>query len=881
MMEAPAVRSTVRAVALAVLFGVLLACFGLGTYLSLKMVLRSANPAWLTTTQGDIVRVAVVRPGGPADGVLRKGDEIVAVDGVGVASPYDVRGAFRSERPGRTHEFLIRRDGRLQRMALATVPYGFSFASFSILGFIPVSALFLVTGGIVLVLRPHDKQALLLALMFGLFTVTIGSDGPSLDRLPLWMAGTLIAGGAAAAFFWPVFLHFFLVFPEPSPLLRRFPRLERAIYIVPACWAVLFLIAGVLAVSDPHLGRMIFAGTSGVFDLRFWLRALVMTYAAGGLLSLVFNYRQASLSSRRRLRVVVAGSLAGFLPLLALEAVTFFVEVQTLGLWTVRFLFLAVLLTVPILPVSFAYAIVRHQVIPVRMMIRRGLRYLLVAKGFLLIEALAVVTALGYLLTGSRGDALERLGRHTDIVVSLLVTAGILGLLTLIHRRVMPVIDRRYFRGPYDAQRIVGEIGAAARSTGTFDSLVDLVAARIAEALHPEDVTILLRDAASEEYVPAGSAASAPWPRVPVHDPVADRLRASPRPLDVEESPWSGPPPSALLLPIVTKGDLLGILSLGPRLGDLPYSTEDKELLNAIAWQLAFALENSQLVHRMAEEERLRREISMAGEVQRRLFPERPPESGRLELAGLCHPAQGIGGDYYDFLALGGGHIGLAVADVAGKGISAALLMSVVQASLRSQARADGVPLTALVASMNELLYRSTARNSFASFFYAQFDERTRRLTYVNAGHNPPLLVRPSGFNGHDEEGIAGGRFRSSSSAGGAGLATAVETLAERSTVRFLKTGGLVIGAMPSPSYEQEAVQLQPGDILVAYTDGVTEAFSADGEEFGEDRLTEVVAASVELAPEDLAEAIVRAARDWSRDTPQHDDITLVVARVK
>jgi sigma-B regulation protein RsbU (phosphoserine phosphatase) len=108
-----------------------------------------------------------------------------------------------------------------------------------------------------------------------------------------------------------------------------------------------------------------------------------------------------------------------------------------------------------------------------------------------------------------------------------------------------------------------------------------------------------------------------------------------------------------------------------------------------------------------------------------------------------------------------------------------------------------------------------------------------------------------------------------------------VETLAERSTVRFLKTGGLVIGAMPSPSYEQEAVQLQPGDILVAYTDGVTEAFSADGEEFGEDRLTEVVAASVELAPEDLAEAIVRAARDWSRDTPQHDDITLVVARVK
>jgi sigma-B regulation protein RsbU (phosphoserine phosphatase) len=875
------VRPTVRAFALVVLFGVLFACLGLGAFLSLKMVLRSANPAWLTTTKGDLVHVAVVRPGGPADGVLRKGDEIVAVDGVGVASPYDVRGAFRTEAPGKTHHFLIRRDGRFQRVDLETIPYGVSFASFSLLGFIPVSALFLVTGGVVLLLRPHDKQALLLALMFGLFTVTIGSDGPSLEQLPLWVAGILIAGGAAAAFFWPVFLHFFLVFPEPSPLLRRFPRLARGIYVVPMAWAVLFVVGGILAISDPPLARALYAGKGGAFDLLFWLRAMVMAYAAGGLVSLVFNYRQASLASKRRLRVVVAGSLAAFLPLLVFETVAFFVEIQTLGLWTVRVLFLAVLLTVPLLPLSFAYAIVRHQVIPVRVMIRRGLRYLLVARGFLLIEALAVVAALGYLLTGSRGEALERLGRHTDIVVSLLVTAAILGLLTLIHRRVMPVIDRRYFREPYDAQRIVGEIGAAARSAVTIDSLVDLVAARIHEALHPEDVTILLRDAASEEYVPAGSAAAAAWPRVPVHAPVADRLRTSPTSLDVEESPWSGPPPSALLLPIVTKGDLLGILSLGPRLGDLPYSREDKDLLNAIAWQLAFALENSQLVRRMAEEERLRREISMAGEVQRRLFPDRPPESGRLELAGLCHPAQGIGGDYYDFLALGGGHIGVAVADVAGKGISAALLMSVVQASLRSQARADGVPLTALVASMNELLYRSTARNSFASFFYAQFDERTRRLTYVNAGHNPPMLVRPGGFDADDEEGIDGGRLRPSFSAGGAGLATAVETLAERSTVRFLKTGGLVIGAMPSPSYEQEAVQLQPGDILVAYTDGVTEAFSVDGEEFGEDRLTEVVAASVHLSPGELAEAIVRAARDWSRDTPQHDDITLVVARVK
>jgi sigma-B regulation protein RsbU (phosphoserine phosphatase) len=338
---------------------------------------------------------------------------------------------------------------------------------------------------------------------------------------------------------------------------------------------------------------------------------------------------------------------------------------------------------------------------------------------------------------------------------------------------------------------------------------------------------------------------------------------------------------AALLLPIVTKGDLLGMLSLGPRLGDLPYSRVDRELLDAIAWQLAFAIEHSQLVHRMAEEERLKREIALAGEVQRRLFPEHPPKGGGLELAGVCHPAQGIGGDYYDFLVFDDGHLGLAVADVAGKGISAALLMSVVQASLRSQAPADGAALTDLVASMNQLLYRSTARNSFASFFYAQFEERTRRLTYVNAGHNPPMLLRPGTFELGEPQGPDGsGHLQAAATPGGAAVTLAVASPAPEATVRLLRTGGLVIGAFKGSTYEQETVQLQPGDVLVAYTDGVTEAFSAADEEFGEDRLRQVVMASAHMAPAELAEAVVGAVRDWSRSAPQHDDITLVVARV-
>ena len=179
---------------------------------------------------------------------------------------------------------------------------------------------------------------------------------------------------------------------------------------------------------------------------------------------------------------------------------------------------------------------------------------------------------------------------------------------------------------------------------------------------------------------------------------------------------------------------------MAPGSGIFPFTREDKQLLMAVALQMAFAIQNVELVRQVAGEERLRHELELATTVQRRLFPECPPESASLDLAGVCHPAHGVGGDYYDFIQLENFKLGIAVADVAGKGISAALLMSTVQASLRSRAQSVNGNLTELVSSMNQLLHLSTDAASYATFFYAQFDEQTRMLTYVNAGHNPPIL---------------------------------------------------------------------------------------------------------------------------------------------
>jgi serine phosphatase RsbU (regulator of sigma subunit) len=263
-------------------------------------------------------------------------------------------------------------------------------------------------------------------------------------------------------------------------------------------------------------------------------------------------------------------------------------------------------------------------------------------------------------------------------------------------------------------------------------------------------------------------------------------------------------------------------------------------------------LREAQREQQMAEEKRLRRELELAAKVQRQLLPERPPELKEAELAGACYPALEVGGDYYDFLLLRDDQLGFAIADVAGKGMQAALLMSSVEASLRSRAPLANGSLSELVSALNELVRSWTGAGSFVTFFYAQFDPRNLLLTYVNAGHNPPLLVRRKKSEGE----------------------TARELIP-------LTGGGPVIGIIPGMTYEQRSIQMQSGDILVAFTDGITEAFNTQNEEFGDRRLREAIDSGDNLSPRELMDGIISKVRQWCSGAPQSDDMTMVVMKVK
>jgi len=309
-------------------------------------------------------------------------------------------------------------------------------------------------------------------------------------------------------------------------------------------------------------------------------------------------------------------------------------------------------------------------------------------------------------------------------------------------------------------------------------------------------------------------------------------------------------------LPLGRDNRLAGLVVLGSKLSEEPYSREDKHLLASVAAQAGIALESIRLGETVAErieaERKAAQEMEFARQVQSRLFPQKLPAIKCLEYAGTCLPARTVGGDYYDFLELRPGRLALVVADIAGKGVPAALLMANLQANLRSQYAMAADDLPRLLASVNRLFYENTDVASYATLFFADYDSGTRRLRYANCGHLPGLLLRSGADTPHD----------------------APQTAA----TEWLRTTATVLGLFEDWRCEVGEVELAPGDTLVLYTDGITEAAAADGEEFGEPRLLETLANQRHLPAGELLQGVISAVRQFS-DGIQQDDITMVVAR--
>lgn len=788
-------------------------------------------------------RIQTVTPGGPADRAgLRPGDVITAVDGQPLTRSGSVADTITGRTPGVWVDVTVERAGTgtlilpVQLEATQRTAEADSLVN-NILQFYPVG--FLLVAAFVLLQRPQHRHAWLLALMFASFIaaapITEEPLRPPMRQMVIVWRTIFHAFGPA------IFYVFFASFPTRSPLDRRAPWL-----------AWVFLGAGALVMAALWTGINTNPRTLGDFQALTmpageWLQGAYATaaYLAGTLSLLWNNFKAPSVADRRRTRVIVWGTVVGFGPIFALQLIAGGRSIyDTFPHW----LWMSAVLLLYLLPLSFAYAVVRHRVLEVPLLLKRSARYFLVQRGFvILLIAIGAAFAIGLASTLAQlfpGDV------ELAVFSGLLAGVGLVWGGTRVERRITERLDRAFFRSAYDARHLLEELAGQAVRTTDRQELAGLLSTSLADALHPDHLHIYLASADRLELV-----TGPPVPgleRIDAALPELVDLAQAGEPVIV--APDESTHPSALaalgsecLVPLAGRAsDLLGLICLGPRRSDEPYSGEDRRLLAAVSRQAGLALENITLAERIATrieaERRLQGEMEIAREVQRKLFPQRSPALATISYAGACLQARAVGGDYYDFLDFGPGSIGFVLADISGKGIHAALLMASLQANLRSQYALARNDVASLLESVDRLFFESTANNHFATMFFGRYEDASRRLLYANCGHNPPLLARADGH------------------------------------VQWLEPTTSVLGLFDAWRCQVADVEIGPGDLLLLYTDGVTEARSDSGEEFGEGRLIEAVQRYRDFEPGPLLTTIVSSVQQFS-GAEQEDDVTMVAIR--
>jgi serine phosphatase RsbU (regulator of sigma subunit) len=300
-----------------------------------------------------------------------------------------------------------------------------------------------------------------------------------------------------------------------------------------------------------------------------------------------------------------------------------------------------------------------------------------------------------------------------------------------------------------------------------------------------------------------------------------------------------------MAVPLQTRDQIIGVIYVDSPSLLREFTKNDLSLLTVMANVAAIRIEHTRLAEIEQAKQLMARDLEQAAEIQRRFLPAAPPQVAQLDLAGHNAPCRTVGGDYFDFFPYGNGRVAMVLGDVSGKGMPASLLMMGLQA--RVQVLIDEPrSLAEVMTKLNRITSANCPTNRFISLFFCLVNGPSGEISYCNAGHNPPLLIRAAGLPGNNEE---------------------------------LTGGGPILGILASVDYQEQRAKLEPGDLLVIYSDGVTEAANAESEEFGVERLVRTVWAYRDRSAGEIVEAVNRALAEYTGAAPQSDDITMIVAR--
>jgi len=493
---------------------------------------------------------------------------------------------------------------------------------------------------------------------------------------------------------------------------------------------------------------------------------------------------------------------------------------------------------------TIAWSIIRHQFLDVRLIVRQSLVFSISSALLVAVYLLVIIQ-----LSGLVKDALEIESPLVDIVFIVLL----LIFFQPVKEQIDDVVTRFFLRDKADYRTIIEQYSADIAAVFEPEILKRRMMEVVTGPVYVERACFAFR-VNDTRYAMEWDGHGGRIEEVEASDPVFRTLVERDKPVFFDEfveeeaasellaqlREWG----CRVVVPIREQESLAGVLFLSEKVPGFRYSYEDINLLTVLTYQLAAGMTNARLYADALEKQKMEEELNVARQIQMQLQPQSDPSGPEYSISSFAHSSRQVGGDYFDYFDRAGGQIGLVIADVAGKGVPAALLVSQLQAILRSEVRTTK-SLPQIISAVNQIITESVSSETFATMFYADWNPATGQLTYVNAGHNYPIVVRRDG------------------------------------TGDTLQIGGLVLGVIANTQFEQSDIKLMPGDVVLFYTDGLTELNNPAGQEYGEERLLRFLTENRHLSAETIKNKLVRDANRFALGEIGFDDLTFMVLKIE